>query len=159
MSTYTYSYCPYCKKMINFNRSEFYFYDRYIDLEYRRCPKCNKIYKTGKKLYHQMNKKEKNKIRNMYYINIIATSATIFALLLIFTVFILSIFFNNNIGEYFMKSIIIITIISLILGYMLAKSNYEQIKSININDFEIDGELKELLRKENNERYKYGYFN
>ena len=159
MSTYRYSYCPYCHKMINFDRSEFYFYERYIDLEYRRCPKCNRIYKTDKKLYHQMNQKEKNKIRNMYYINILATSATIFALLFSFVVLLISLFFQDNIGEFVMKSVIIISIVSLVLGYMLAKSNYKQIKSITINDFDIDDELKDLLRKENNMRYKYGYFN
>ena len=159
MSTYRYSYCPYCHKMINFDRSEFYFYERYIDLEYRRCPKCNRIYKTDKKLYHQMNPKEKNNIRNMYYINIFATSATIFALLFLFAVLLISVFFQDNIGEFVTKSIIIISIISLVLGYILAKSNYEQIKSITINDFDIDDELKDLLRKENNMRYKYGYFN
>ena len=106
-----------------------------------------------------MNQKEKNNIRNMYYINIFATSATIFALLFLFAVLLISVFFQDNIGEFVMKSTIIILIISLVLGYILAKSNYEQIKSITINDFDIDDELKELLRNENNMRYKYGYFN
>ncbi len=159
MSTYSYTYCPYCKKMLNFERSEFYFYERYIDIEFRRCPRCNKIYKTGKKLYNQMNQQEKNNIKNMYYMNIITTSATIFALLLLLAVFILSMIFKDTVGEYIVKSTFIISIISLILGYILAKSNYKKIKAITINDFEIDDELKELLRKENNLRYKYGYFN
>ena len=159
MSTYSYTYCPYCKKMLNFERSEFYFYERYIDIEFRRCPRCNKIYKTGKKLYNQMNQQEKNNIKNMYYMNIITTSATIFALLLLLAVFILSMIFKDTVGEYIVKSTFIISIISLILGYILAKFNYKKIKAITINDFEIDDELKELLRKENNLRYKYGYFN
>lgn len=159
MSTYRYTYCPYCNKMLNLERSEFYFYERYVDIEYRRCPKCNKIYKTGKKLYNQMNQQEKNKIKHMYYMNIIATASTIFALLFLVVVFILSIFFNDNIGEYIMKFTSIILAISLFLGYMLAKSNYEKMKIITVKDFEVDDELKELLRKENNLRYKYGYFN
>ena len=145
--------------MLNFERSEFYFYERYIDIEFRRCPRCNKIYKTGKKLYNQMNQQEKNNIKNMYYMNIITTSATIFALLLLLAVFILSMIFKDTVGEYIVKSTFIISIISLILGYILAKFNYKKIKAITINDFEIDDELKELLRKENNLRYKYGYFN
>ena len=159
MSTYSYTYCPYCKKMLSFERSEFYFYEKYIDIEFRRCPRCNKIYKTGKKLYNQMNQQERNKIKNMYYMNIIATVATIFALLFLFVVFIISMVFKDKVGEYIMNSIFIISIISLILGYILAKSNYKKIKTITINDFKIDDELKELLRKENNLRYKYGYFN
>lgn len=106
-----------------------------------------------------MNQQEKNNIKNMYYMNIITTSATIFALLLLLAVFILSMIFKDTVGEYIVKSTFIISIISLILGYILAKSNYKKIKAITINDFEIDDELKELLRKENNLRYKYGYFN
>ena len=35
MSTYRYTYCPYCNKMLNLERSEIYFYERYIDIKYR----------------------------------------------------------------------------------------------------------------------------
>lgn len=150
MSTYNYTYCPYCNKLQNNIlgvRQEFFYYNKYIGLKYNRCPYCNNIYSTGKKLYFQMSKEEKNKIKLIYPINILATSISLFAIILIITFIISGFIFSNNLGDYINYIFIILGILYIpcfIIAFYSAKREYEDIKKMSVDDFNIDEELKQL---------------
>lgn len=150
MSTYKYTYCPYCNKMLDFDRSEFYFYERHIDIKYRRCPHCNNIYKTGKKLYFQMNSQERKNIKYMYYMNIISNSLTIFVILFTIIILLLSVLVDDFTFDIYTGIVsILLFIFSFVVGYKISLANYNKIRCLRIDDFQIDNELKTLLKNDN----------
>ena len=146
MSTYRNEYCPFCKKALTIHeRSEFFDYNRYIGLPYERCPHCNHIYSTNRKLYLDMTDEEKSNLSSCYFFNIISSSFTLYAVAILLIIFIAEGAFKLNIGDIVNYVFITPILPCVFLGYLLAKKNYNSLKRLTINDFEnIDDELKEF---------------
>lgn len=153
MSTYRNEYCPFCKKALTIHeRSEFYDYTRYIGLKYERCPYCQKIFSTNRKLYSEMNQQEKSNISSCYFFNIISLSFTIYAVIILILIFICSSIFDVNIGDIVGYIFISPVLPAIVLGYLLSKKNYNILKNLTIDDFKnIDEELKEINLKDKKE--------
>ena len=70
------SWCPYCKYNLEMHNSTPH---PKIDSEYLPCPKCRKLYKTGRKLWEQMDDEEKsNYYISEYFISIVWSFLTSF---------------------------------------------------------------------------------
>ncbi len=135
---YKFSFCPHCGKKINIQNNIIGgVYSDYIDLPYKKCPYCNEVYSTGKKLYSDMNPKEQEKINNLMIreaINNAGTYAIITAAIFGFICMILS-WINIEIPRSIMIVVLlIICAFSLVKGYINAKKVLEQIKKITIQD-------------------------
>lgn len=153
MSTYRSEYCPFCKKALTIHqRSEFFDYNRYIGLPYERCPHCNHIYSTNRKLYSEMTVEEKANISSCYFFNIISSSFMIYAVAIFLIILIAEGAFKINIGDIVNYVFITPILPCVFLGYLLAKKNYNSLKEITINDFEIDDELKKINMQNNYEK-------
>lgn len=145
MSTYRSEYCPFCKKpLIIHKRSEFFDYNRYIGLPYERCPYCNHIYSTNKKLYSKMTIEEKSKISVCYFFNVLSLSFMLYAIVIFIIILVAEEAFNINIGDIVNYVFIPPILPCILLGYLFAKRNYNSLKELTINNFEIDEELKNI---------------
>lgn len=145
MSTHIYEYCPYCNNTItSHERSEFYSYNRFIGLKFERCPHCNKIYSTNKKLYCEMNDNERSKLKHKYYINIFSLSTTLYVILFLAILFISNTLFSINTSDILAFLFILPIIPSIILGYIISKKNFEKLKKYKYEDLIDDEELKNV---------------
>lgn len=150
MSTYRNEYCPFCKKPLAVHeRSEFFYYNRYVGLPYERCPYCNHIYSTNRKLYSNMTVKEKNSISNCYFFNILSTSFTLYAVIICLSILIASGIFKIDIGNIISYILIFPILPCIFLGYLSAKKEYSSLKKLSIDDFKIDEELKRINMQDN----------
>ena len=154
MSTYIRIYCPYCNSKMNgfHERQESYFYSKYIGLPYSRCPHCNKIYRTGKKLYSEMSEMEQNKIKRLFPKNIFSSIFTVSACVIISGTLIgslISSISGNQITFIFLIASLLISFPFIcIWAYKSSKKELELVKNMKIEDFEVeDKELLELLKQ------------
>lgn len=142
MSTYRNVYCPFCHKALTIHeRSEFFSYNRYIGLKYERCPYCKNIYSTGKKLYNEMNEQERVDLFKFYLFNIVSAMVTLWAVIFVTIMIIdyaisnISTFSFDENGNFIMVLMCLCLIPSMILGFLAAKNNYENVKKITIDNF------------------------
>ena len=152
MSTYRFSNCPYCKKTLEFmERSESYYFDRYIGLKYERCPHCNKIYTTNKKFYYQMTEDEKKDLHLAYIGNIFFNSLGYIALVFIVLIIIFSIIYSDVTEQMglFGTIIAISSFFCFVLGYHFSKQDYEEAKQLSTKDYDYLQKDLELLNLNN----------
>ncbi len=135
---YKYGFCPHCGKKISiYNNVIGGVYSDYIDFPYKKCPYCNEIYNTGKKLYSEMNQKEKEKIDSLIIREAFHNTGVcivIFGTIFGFICMVLS-WIGIEVPRNSMLIIFfIICIFSFVKGCISAKQVLKQIKNMSIND-------------------------
>ena len=146
VKTYVDIRCPYCNQMIVCHeRSDFYDYNRMIGPSLNRCPNCKKIYRTGLKLYSDMNKYEKNIVKFDAI-----RSAAITAISIFFVLFAIGCAITAAVNSDIIKHIGVFimlgsAVVSLPIGIVVGIREYKEIKEQTVDDFNLDEELKAIL--------------
>ena len=144
---YKFAFCPYCAHKFTPHSYVAGEFEKYIGAQFERCPKCNRIYQTKKKLYSEMTDKEKKKMQYVFLLDIL-NSAFAWLIIIAAILAVCLILFKININNNIIILVLLITFIFAILySYRNCKNNYAHIKEMSIDDLKIyDLEIKELIK-------------